>query len=312
MRRKAIKISFGAHGKRLIQKAAMLYVQELIKRKEAVDRYTKFDSDNDIFLGELGEQAFAKFLHSKGFLKGIDYRRSADSLHNGNATLVNDVFYDAYDFELNLFFGENGEARRALRIDVKTQKYVGNWDKYWQFAVNAKTVNKIKGRRSVIDSFVFVFSKDGIGDFIDYEALKEMDLESLKNIKEVKLKKNDIVLEIAGSISSQDFVKRSTFFSKGEVFRINKTKNGVKAFKVFSDMYRINIGDTYHPNKVFPSRNVSRVNVESLEEYKKLVGERNKFVKIISDGQELLFPYGKVFENSPFMTFEEALKKMVK
>lgn len=234
---------------RIIKKAIEKYIEELIHRIDNPNKYTKFDSDNDIFIGMCGEYAFAKFLYNKGFDKRKDYFQiglfESDEKFKDDFVEVDNFKYDKYDFKLNLLFDKNNNELESIKIDVKTQKYVGRYNDNWQFAVNGNTIEKLIKNESKIDYLSFIFTEYGIEDFINLEVFKKATKEELLIFKSnltPMLKRKSIKLEILGVISPKNFIVLSEQFSKDEVFRINKTKEGeIKPFRTNSPMYRIKI-----------------------------------------------------------------------
>jgi len=301
----------------VIKQAFYAYLNDLILRKNKGDnRYTKFDSENDVFLGILGEFAFRKFLYMKGFIKNKDY------IHIGGLTnaadedvvKVGNEIYDKYDFKLNLFFNEQKDSLDPLRIDVKTQKYVGSYNDQWQFAVNSKTIEKLTNKTREIDSFVFIFSRLGLQDIfdIDFNQYNEEGLLDFFNADiEMIVKTKNITLEIMGIISTEDFLKLSVPFNEKEVFRVNKKRNieGFNVFKTQSPMHRINLGYLNSINKYIPSRVINKHSFAQIEEIVKNIPNSTKNVKLFIEGKELIFPYSKMYLNSQYISLEEMLNK---
>tara|TARA_B100002019_G_C21271417_1_gene602589 strand:+ start:1419 stop:1796 length:378 start_codon:yes stop_codon:yes gene_type:complete len=105
------------------------YIVDLARKIKKDDRYTKFDSENDVFLGVLGEIAFKKRLREKGFIDGRDFEHISELKQNGEYVKKIDEFsYDLFDFKLDFLFDENGNNISGFNIDVKTQKYVGKYN----------------------------------------------------------------------------------------------------------------------------------------------------------------------------------------
>lgn len=90
-----------------IKKEAMKH--QIENRKKHEGKFTKFDSDVDYFVGEIGELAFEKFLISNKFRKGIEYERW--NPEEDYAEWDSEKLYDKWDFKL---FGKT--------IDVKTEQ----------------------------------------------------------------------------------------------------------------------------------------------------------------------------------------------
>ena len=57
-----------------VMNSLILSFKEDLEKKENKDRYTKFDSDNDSFLGPLGEIVFKKYLEENGYKYGEDFK----------------------------------------------------------------------------------------------------------------------------------------------------------------------------------------------------------------------------------------------
>lgn len=288
------------------------YILELVERKNTDNRYTKFDSNNDIFLGILGEIAFEKYLSNIGFIKDTDFVKVSDKINSPTFskffTSVGDKKYDKMDFLLKLFYDINGNPIDLMKIDVKTQKYIGNYNENWQFAVNKNTVEKINGKENIIDNFVFIFSKNGIEDFIDidFENKSINELREIYKKIRINLKQNSINLEILGIIEPKKFLVLAEEFKENEIFRVNKNKDKLNAFKSVSSMYRISLKYLSNIEKIIPPRKLN-FDYETLINYKKLFQNENRYVKIENDKSKLLFPYNKVYLNSQYKDFNELI-----
>jgi hypothetical protein len=289
------------------------HIDFLIERKNNSNKFTKFDSENDAFLGACGEYAFAKYLSEKGFTRGEDYfqinRYRKNIKFKEHFKEVNGILYDKYDFMLDIFTDQKCNKLDPFKIDIKTQKYVGKYTEDWQFAVNSNTVDQIKKEPNKIDSFLFIFSKDGLSDLVDTSIFNtnEKELENLKINLENHLKKKEIEVELLGMIEPVKFIALSEEFKEGEVFRMNNSSKGMSSFKAFSPMFRINLSYLSNIDKHIIPRNVNaKINIEQVNNYcKKLnINEDTKFVKI-SDGKNVFqFPFEKVYVNSQHKDFE--------
>lgn len=290
------------------------YILEIVERKKEKNRFTKFDSPNDLFLGILGEISFEKHLINLGFNKNTDFvkldDKKEDSKFENYFNKIGNKVYDKCDFLIKLFFDKNGEPIDLMKIDVKTQKYIGNYDENWQFAINQNTVNKIKEETSIINQFVFIFSKNGIEDFIDID-IENKNIEELrliyKNI-ENNLKKNTIKLEILGCISPEKFLTLSEEFSEGEIFRVNKGTS-LNSFKTIAPMSRIYLKYLSNIEKIIPPRKID-FDIQSINNYKKIFKNENKYVKIESENNSCLFPYNKVYLNNQHNNFQQLLNNI--
>lgn len=99
--------------KNYLEIAILKHIDELIDRQNNKNRFTKFDSDNDTFLGYLGEVAFEIFLQQKGFNKNSDFVRLDECKLNPAFkkyfTFNSTGTYDSCDFLLKLFFDKDGK-----------------------------------------------------------------------------------------------------------------------------------------------------------------------------------------------------------
>jgi len=293
------------------------YLKELKYRKEEQNRYTKFDSDNDIFLGILGEFAFAKYLSTQnGLNKNKDYFQISRNLNNPECedaiVNVNGKKYDKYDFKLS--FIENQE----LKIDVKTQKYVGQYTEDWQFAINSQTIEKLKEDPNRIDFFQFIFSQKGIFDFLPKEDIqylqKQASIEEIDkyiNNIESKMLSNEINMELLGMVESKKVEVLSEEFEEGEEFRLNynKYKDQYTTFKTFSNMHRLDLKYLSNTNKIIPKTVINNPNIDNLKvkEMLKVLPKSKKEFSVYINKEEFKFPYSKIYLNSQFKDFEEML-----
>lgn len=198
-----------------------------IKRKiEDKNRFTKFDSVNDIFAGACGEYAFSIELIKNGYIMkdteaeknfgSYDYIRLEKEKNQLSESSSPEIlkhfknvqgkYFDKYDFLLKDFFvNKKGVPVRDLSIDVKTQyrtPYATVNDE-WQFAINENTVKQIQTDKNKVDLFLFLFCKDQAKDFFEVkDHIKENNLklmfaiEHLKANRIGKLKSEDINLLI--------------------------------------------------------------------------------------------------------------------
>lgn len=307
--------------KLVLEAAIKEHINFLIERKKNPNKFSKFDSDNDAFLGSCGEFGFAKYLSEKGFSRTKDYfqinryKNNELGLFKEHFKEIDGILYDKYDFILDIFYDGNGCRKKPLKIDVKTQKYVGKYNENWQFAVNSNTVEQIKKDPNKIDSFLFIFSKNGLSDVIDEHHFNVSidELELLKNNIIPKLKKTKIELEILGMIEPSKFLVLSEEFKKGDVFRVNETSNGLNSFKAFSPMYRINLKYLSNPNKmIIPKKVMEEINVNKINNYIKKIGiETDTIYCRFSDGKnEFYFPFNKIYTNSQHNDFKTFISEM--
>ncbi len=130
----------------------ILYYKEKIYRDANPQRFTKFDSDNDVFLGSLGEFAFCKYLQSRSYEYLQNYWDN-QHLPDSDKKQIDGRVYDLYDFKVHL------SKDKYIKIDVKTQYCINlkYYDENWQMDVNENTVKKIENEQRDIDYFVFIF-----------------------------------------------------------------------------------------------------------------------------------------------------------
>ncbi len=298
--------------KNYLEIAILKHIDELIDRQNNKNRFTKFDSDNDTFLGYLGEVAFEIFLQQKGFNKNSDFVRLDECKLNPAFkkyfTFNSTGTYDSCDFLLKLFFDKDGKNLPLLKIDVKTQKYVGQYTADWQFSVNSNTISKIQKNIERIDLFVFIFSKIGIDDCFDFK-LNKLNVEQLNNLKndyQSYIKINSIDLDILGSMSPKNLINLAVPFEKDEIFRINN----LKPYITHSPMHRITIKYLENINKIIPSRTID-YSQKNVNLYKNNFPDEKKFIKIINyDNNYDFLPYNKVYLNSQFKDFQEFIHKI--
>lgn len=291
------------------------YIIEIAYRKKEKNRYTKFDSENDTFLGYIGELAFKKKLLKKGFKEETDFFHISEKNYDDKyIKKVNGKRYDEFDFLLDIFYDQekNKNKEKSLKIDVKTQKYIGKFDENWQFAVNSKTIEKIKKDTSKITHFLFIFSNKGLSDITDAK-IEELNIENLrylyKNLEDF-LKIKEFEIEICGLISTEKFLFLSEEFKTGDTFRVNIKQNGeIQKFNAKDNMYRIYLKYLENLDKVIPSKKIN-IKINSLEEYIKAFPNEKNYVKICNEDQEVFFPYNKVYLNSQYKNIEELIKKV--
>tara|TARA_B100000700_G_C15063470_1_gene867720 strand:- start:16756 stop:17721 length:966 start_codon:yes stop_codon:yes gene_type:complete len=297
-----------------IIEALKKYIIEIAYRKKEKKRYTKFDSENDTFLGYIGEIAFKRKLLNKGFVENEDvFHISEDEYNNKYIKKINGRNYDEFDFLIDIFYDKNGNKSKeeAFKIDVKTQKYYGKFNENWQFAVNSHTVDKIKENKNRITHFLFIFSQNGLSDIIDSD-IEKLNIENLrylyKNINSfLKVKNFDV--DICGIISVNKFLFLSEEFGTGETFRLNINNNKINKFNAKDNMHRIFLKYLDNVDKIIPSRKI-KTNINNLKKYTKNFQNENTYVKVLSDNKEAFIPYNKVYLNSQYKDLEELIKKI--
>ena len=305
----------------VIKAALVEHIDFLIERKDNPDKFSKFDSENDAFLGACGEYAFAKYLSSKGFIKESDYlqvnkyRKLVKFKEHFKD--VNGILYDKYDFTLNLFNDQKGNPLPPLKIDVKTQKYVGTYTDEWQFAVNSNTIDQVKKDENKIDFFLFIFSKDGLSDVIDPKVF-DVDKKSLENLKKnitPLLKKTEIEVDLLGMIKPSKFIALSQEFKKGEIFRMNNSARGINSFKAFSPMHRIFLNYLDNTEKLIIPKKINNViDPENINGYVNKIGvnKETMFATVLdANNQTYNFPVDKVYENSQHKDFNTFVNSML-
>lgn len=314
--------------KEIVKIAIQKHIKDLINKQENETRFTKFDSDNDVFLGECGEMAFAKFLKfNNGYEKNEDYYR-VSSLKNNNSSIkeylnfknhfvnVNGTYYDKYDFIIDIFEDYNGNNTKPLTVDVKTQYRTpfGNPTDDWQFAINSNTVKQIQNDSNKVDYFLFAFSKNKVEDFLDKSKLKNKTVEELYSIAiniEQHANLKDIEIEIIGMIKPEQFLVLSEEFKENEIYRVNQNKqNNFNSFKSESSMYRIDLRYLKNMEKILPFKNLPKqFNIEKLKKYKSALPKAEKYVRLRFGNETETFPYDKVYLNSQYANFMEFSKK---
>ncbi len=93
---------------------------QIENRKKHKGKFSKFDSEEDYYVGQLGELAFEKVLIKNKFVEGIDYTRW--NPEEEYAKWDYEKLYDKWDFKL---FGKT--------IDVKTEQTKCSPDNTWYY-----------------------------------------------------------------------------------------------------------------------------------------------------------------------------------
>jgi hypothetical protein len=209
-----------------------------------------------------------------------------------------------------LFYGNDGASKGALRIDVKTQKYVGKCDNNWQFAINEHTVNKIHNEKSSIHLFVFQFAKDGVKECLnqDFSWFNEKQLLEAKDKIHLYITKDRVQIDILGGIKPSKILSNAEKFDTGEIFRINVSNGKTNVFRTQSPMYRFHLKHLDDVGKIIPARNLN-FDKRSVKEYTKNL-ESSFHVKINNGREECLFPYDKVYLNNQFQNMQQMLQKI--
>jgi hypothetical protein len=255
---------------RQIMESLIVCFEELEKRKENLNRYTKFDSDNDLFLGPLGEKVFFNFLEESGYFYQKDFIDNK-CLEEKDKSIINGIEYDHFDFKLK--YGNN-----FFKIDLKTQ-YCFNldlYDEYWQMAVNYQTIEKIKTGKRNLDYFVFIFSDKKFNDYKLHleKKLKTNNINIILNWLKLNLINSekyfkDFFVDIVGIINTKHFISCSNLFKENEIFRINFNNNGkALIWKSEADMYRVYIKYLNDFYKEFSLKDISFLNIEDKNEFK--------------------------------------------
>lgn len=253
-----------------VMNSLILSFKEDLEKKENKDRYTKFDSDNDSFLGPLGEIVFKKYLEENGYKYGEDFKDNK-ILNKNDMTEINGKQYDHFDFKIKY-------GKQNLKIDVKTQ-YCINLNAYneeWQMAVNSNTIDKIKNCKREIDYFVFIFCDKNVEEYKKHlkEKLKtENEIEIIdwleENIEKASKYFKEIRLDIVGIIKTKHFIEASTLFKEKEIFRINFSKEGKeRIWRSEANMYRIFIKFLTDIKKEISTKNLIYLNIEKKKEFK--------------------------------------------
>ncbi|MGJ0341933.1 hypothetical protein NG769_05660 [Aliarcobacter cryaerophilus] len=206
--------------------SVILYYEERIFREKHPERFTKFDSDNDIFLGTIGEFAFSRYLKIRGY-KYLTNFWDNKNLPDDGIKEIDGRIYDLYDFGITL------SEEQTIKIDVKTQYCIGleHYNQNWQMAVNENTINKIKNGYRNIDYFVFIFcDKESTKyiKFIENKFSNDNPIDLIKFLNSYKSKPEKlfkpISVDIVGTLEVQKFIDLSISFKEKELFRINIKK----------------------------------------------------------------------------------------
>lgn len=298
-----------------IKKALRHYIVDLVSRIDYLShdgsRFTKFDSDNDFFLGELGEIAFAKFLTQMGYRNDVDFFKTSDKSNDPSFssyfTQVNGVKYDRFDFGINMFYGADGHRKSTIKVDVKTQKYVGKYNDSWQFSVNSNTIDKLENDKNRIHLFCFIFSKYGINDII-IENISKKNKDQLREIYkniEQYMRVSQVDVDILGTITPEKFTILSDKFEKGEIYRINTSNSNLNAYSVHSPMHRIFIRYLENVEKTIPNLTIG-VPSQKLDRYRSKTTD-SLYVK---NTQDQLIPIGKIYYNSQHRSYSHFIKSL--
>lgn len=290
--------------------ALIKHFETILEKKNNPWLFTKFDTDNDIFLWYIWEIAFAKFLYELWYEKENDYlqvnRYINEEKYNEHFTHANWKKYDKYDFYLSIFYDEKNNVV-PLKIDIKTQKYTGKYNEEWEFWVNEKTINDIEKDNRKMDYFVFIFSDSEVSDLIDKENISNS-----WQIDSSILKKNEITLEILWAFDVKKFKNISTVFYRDEIFRINPKDDDIYNFKCLSTMYRIKIKHLENITKFIPRKKIN-FRKSIIEKYNNLFpkDENSKFFKIVNDNnEECLMQYNKLYLSSQYKSFDDFINKL--
>lgn len=311
--------------KEMIIEALILSYQEDIFKRDNPSRYTKFDSDNDSFMGSLGEMVLKDFLIEKKYQYGIDFF-DTKNLPDNDYYINQERKYDKYDFGIYI-------CNKYYKIDLKTQYCINtNYvNENWQMAVNENTINKIDQKKREIDYFLFIFCDQKTKKLKElvHNKLKEQNISNkLENAIELlenclRNKTNifsfdTLELVIVGIISTKKFKILSSKFNLEETFRINYGKNkNVLKWRTDASMYRIYIKYLSHINKVIPPKKYIIPNIDHIK-FKEWFEncfevENSNFSEIsISDNIKLKIPYNKIYFNSQYETFEDFFTEAIK
>lgn len=308
-----------------IIESVILYYEEKIYRDEHPERFTKFDSDNDIFLGTIGEFAFSRYLKDRGYEYLSNYWDNKN-LPDDAKKEINGRTYDLYDFGIQFSKGKD------IKIDVKTQYCIAlkYYNENWQMAVNENTINKIRTGYRKIDYFVFIFSDKESSKYIEHieKRFKTNDsnkiielLESYKGKSEKLF--NSFSVDIIGAIEVEKFISLSTSFKENEVFRINlqNKNNRIKPlyWKTQSAMSRIYIKYLINIDRLVIPLNINLCkekpnNSKNFKEWFESVFKyESSFVKVFIDEEIYIkFPENGFIKGIQYATYIDFLDDVIK
>lgn len=129
-----------------------------------------------------------------------------------------------------------------------------------------------------------------------------------KENTEQYIKKDNVSIDILGSMKPTKILSNSEKFEKGEVFRININNGNIKPFTTQSPMYRFHLKYLDDVEKILPARK-QKFDKKRVEEYAKQLDSKH-YVKINNGTNECLFPYDKVYLNSQFQNMQQMLQKI--
>lgn len=307
-----------------IIESVILYYEEKIFREKHPERFTKFDSDNDIFLGTMGEFAFSRYLKMRGYKYLSDYWDNKN-LPTDAKKEINGRIYDLYDFGIKL------SEYKHIKIDVKTQYCIGlkYYNYNWQMAVNDNTITKIRNGYRDIDYFVFIFCDKESTKYIEHIENKfsnnnPADIIELLNGYKKKPEKLflPINVDIVGAIKVKKFIDYSISFKENEIFRINLKKGeNIKPlyWDAKSSMSRIYIKYLMDIDKLIIPLNIKscKIKPKNNSDFKKWFESIYKFnglfVKVYIDEEIYInLPQDNYIKGMQYSTYIEFLEDTIK
>lgn len=310
----------------IIKDAIINKLEDDLYKKNNPNRYTKFDSDNDAFLGKIGESVFKNHLIDLGYRYEINFHDNLSTLAKKIST--NDRTYDPYDFSISYEYLDslgNTKTKTEL-IDIKTQYCINNklYNGQWQMAVNSNTINKIINSTRQLDSFVFIFSDANWEDYLkkvcELLSTNKEDPNLIEKIKSSNLTFDPITLDVVGTIKCQLFDLLSVKYTTNEVFRVNfnKYKNELIPWKTADTMHRIYIDKLDSINHLIVPRRINlpfNGSKENLLAYNEFMRENFSFadtakIQIVDSYDETnkittIIPLGNYTKGFQFSGFSE-------